>query len=309
MRRKRELSLLFALITGLLDEEARAVVVLPKGTDKPVMGYLVRQDERTVMLRQIDSAGKSREQSFAKSDIDELILTVLPERLAVLDPAKPEMYREYAEELAEKQRDPEARDAAIRLYIICAAHADGPLRHSALLGLIVLARSPQEEKRFRAAAYLYDPRHDVAVLTATGPAAGRSLPGEAADDAELAKALRLIRQGKGAAARPLLERPAVQAAAARLTAILQLDDLQSAAAAKLLTDQQLKKLVQAELALEPRGPDEATVASVAISAVPVKWSQARKSGGLAPLPGLSLDQLTEFNPAECVFRDGKWVRP
>src|SRR5690349_1880037 len=127
---------------------AQAVVVLPKGAKQPIMGYLVRQDDRNIVVREELPGGKSRESSFAKKDLDELIITVSPERLAALDPSKPPDYREYAEELAEKQRDPEARDAAIRLYAIAAARGDDNLRHSALLGLIALARNAEEERRF-----------------------------------------------------------------------------------------------------------------------------------------------------------------
>src|SRR5437762_6676390 len=123
------------LAAALLIRPAQAVVVLPKGAKQPIMGYLVRQDERTIVIRQELSDGKSRESSFAKKDLDELIITVSPERLTGLDPNKPQTYREYAEELAEKQRDPEARDAAMRLYAIVAARGDDHLRYSALLGL------------------------------------------------------------------------------------------------------------------------------------------------------------------------------
>ena len=62
---------------------ARAVVVLPKGSEKPVMGYLVREDERTIVLRQQQAGEKSRERVFSKSDLDELIVTVSPERLTI----------------------------------------------------------------------------------------------------------------------------------------------------------------------------------------------------------------------------------
>src|SRR5438105_517431 len=87
--------------TWLLPSLASAVVVLPKGSNKPVMGYLVRQDERTVIIRQESLDGKSRELRFAPTEIDELIITVSPERLTALDPVSPALYFEYAEELSE----------------------------------------------------------------------------------------------------------------------------------------------------------------------------------------------------------------
>src|SRR5437868_1276664 len=104
-------------LTSLI-RSANAVVVLPKGSNQPVMGYLMREDERTIVVRQPLPGGKSRESSFPKKELDELIITVSPQRLTELDPKQPGLYYEYAEELAEKQRDPEARDMAIRLYAI-----------------------------------------------------------------------------------------------------------------------------------------------------------------------------------------------
>jgi hypothetical protein len=202
------------LIAALWARPAQAVVVLPKGAKQPIMGYLVRQDDRNVVVREELPGGKSRENSFAKKDLDELIITVSPQRLTLLDPSKPQDYREYAEELAEKQRDPEARDTAIRLYAIAAARGDDKLRHSALLGLIALARNPDEERFFRAAAYWFDADHDAAVLTSS----------------------------------------------------LTIDSESS-------------------------------------------WSENVRIRGLAPLPPLSLERLTEFDPAACIFRGGKWAMP
>src|SRR5262245_52510547 len=208
-----------SVAAALFCRPIHAVVVLPKGSKQPIMGYLVRQDERAIVIRQDLPDGKSRESSFAKKDLDELIITVSPERLAALDPNKLQAYREYAEELAEKQRDPEARDAAVRLYAIVAARGDGNLRHSALLGLISLARNADEERLFRAAAYLFDPDHDPTVLAGS-----------------------------------------------------------------------------------------AAIADSA-GAIETSWSESLSKRGPAPLPAISLERLTEFDPAACVYRGGKWIRP
>ena len=289
---------------GFWPAAAAAVVVLPKGADKPVMGYLVRQDERSIVIRQVQPGGKSRELSFSKAEIDELIITVSPERLAALNPAYLELYWEYAEELAEKQRDPEARDHAIRLYAIAAARGDGALRNSALLGLVALARSPEEERLFRAAAYLNDPDHEAAILTAPVTTARTSAPPPSND---LLSAVKLARQGKAAAAKALLAKPAVQADSSKIATIIAPDELAEACAGRPLTDAQLRKLLEAELALEnatnPRSAAESAPASSQ------SWSQSKKSGQLTPVPVISLDRLTEFDPAECLFRNGKWARP
>jgi hypothetical protein len=294
--------LVAALLVIAFPAVAQAVVVLPKGSAKPVIGYLVRQDERTVVVREPLPGNKSRELSFARSDIDELLITVSSQRLSSLDPAQPQQYREYAEELAEKVRDPEARDAALRLYAIAAARSEGKLRKSALLGLVSLARSADEERRFRAAAYVHDP--DQAVLTGANH---RDIPDGVSDQTkqDLLSIVRLARQGKGVAAKASLDQPAIRAEAGRLASCITLDELLEACGAKQLTDEQLQKLVRAELMLRGAVSDRADKTT----ALPTKWSQARRSGGLSPMRSLSLERLTEFDPALCVFRDGKWIRP
>ena len=301
-------ALLCALI--LWPAVARAVVVLPKGSSKPVMGYLIREDERTIVVREVLPDGKPREQMFQRDQIDELLVTVAPVRLAELDPARPQLYREYAEELAEKHRDPEARDMALRLYHMAAVLGNGPLRRGSILGMAALARSPQEERRFRAAAYLHDPEHDAALLAEGAEVKLAAAPTAATPLAELLSALRLVRQGKGSQARPLVEHPANREALAALAKIITADELLAACMAKNLSEEQLYKLVKAELAIERSlagGP--AGSAADESSLQPASWTAAVKSHGLSALPPLALETLTEFDPRACLFRDGKWVRP
>jgi hypothetical protein len=295
------ISLLFIISLGV-PAEALAVVVLKVGAKQPIMGHLVRQDERIVVVREEVPGGDSRETQIPRSQIDELILTVSPQRLAALDPAQPQVYREYAEELAEKRRDPEARDAARRLYAIAAARGGERLRRGALLGLVALARSPAEERRLRAAAFLHDPAHDPAILASPTPASPLTAP-TAPPPAELAAAVRLIRQGRGAEAAALLQLPQVRRAARTLASALTLAELDAAASAATLGDEQLAKILRAELLLE------GTAAPPSRTEKQPAWSQTIQSGDLVPLPSLSLDKLTEFDPAECLFRGGKWVRP
>ncbi|HEX5106191.1 MAG TPA: hypothetical protein VFV87_20370, partial [Pirellulaceae bacterium] len=254
--------------------------------------------------------GKPRELAITQNEIDELLITVSPKRLAELDPSQPQLYREYAEELAEKHRDPEARDAAIRLYHLAAVLGEGPLRRGSLLGLAALARSPEEERKFRAAAYLYDPEHDARVLAAARDSIVTTAPGASQALAELAAALRLIRQGKGREAKALLDRPLVREQAGGLEKIITLEGLLALSESRDLSDEQLSKLLQAELAIDRSlGAGGSDLTSSSPSLQLASWSGAVKSHGLAPLPSLALDSLTEFDPRECLYRDGRWVRP
>jgi hypothetical protein len=298
------LALIFAIL--FTANSVRAAVVIVKGSGQPIMGYVVRQDERSVTLREMLPGGKSRESSFPRTSIDELIVTVSPERLASLDPARLTDYFEYAEELAEKQRDPEARETAIRLYCIVAASGDGSLRRSALLGLIALARSTAEERKLRAAAYILGEEHDESLLKRESGAI--STPQSTAFVADLLAALRLIRQGKLSQSRAILEKPALRNEASQLAAIVTMDELAELSSSSQLSNLQLARVLRAELALEELKLGRNT-GDGSLSDDGQHWSSALQPGGLAPLPLLSTQSLTEFDPSECVYRNGKWTRP
>ena len=83
-----------------------AAVVILKGSNQVVMGYLVRQDDQTVTLREALPGNKQKETTFSRGQIDELILTVSSTRLTALDPAQPGFYIAYVEDLAVKHRAP-----------------------------------------------------------------------------------------------------------------------------------------------------------------------------------------------------------
>ena len=282
---------------------AQAAMVLKRGSAQPILGHLVRQDEQSVVIREELPGGQSRETIIPRGDIDELVITVDPQRLSALDPSQPAAYREYAEELAEKRRDPEARDAARRLYVIVAARGDAALQKSAWLGLISLARTPDEERKFRAAAFLRDPQHDAALLTRPAAAHAPAAAVDSPPPGELLAAVRLIRQGRGNEAKALLDLPHVRRAAAQLAEIIDLAELAAAASAGALSDQQLAQLLRAELSLEGAGGPASQ------PNIQAGWNESIKSGKLAPVPSLDLEHLTEIDSAECVFRDGKWQRP
>jgi hypothetical protein len=303
---KREMAKCLLLVALLAAPCADAAVVVVKGSTQPVVGYLVRQDERSVTLREVLPGGKSRESSFARSNIDELIITVSPERLGKLEPVSPADYLEYAEELAEKQRDPEARETALRLYAIAAARGDGSRRYSAMLGLIALARSPGEERKLRAAAYLFGADHDESLLK--NNSAGMTAPQSLASVGELLTALRLVRQGKSSQARAILEKPALRNDAPRLAGFITLDELAELSNSSQLSNQQLTRVLRAEIALEEAKLGR-TASGESSAGRQSPWSSVLRPGSLAPMPLLTLETLTEFNPAECVFRNGKWVRP
>lgn len=284
-------------------QPAFAIVIYKKGSNKPIAGPLVRQNGNEVVVRE-ESATGVRDVIVPRSEIEDLIETVSPERLAELDPSRPQEYREYAEELAEKKLDPEARQMAVRLFQIAAWLDPAKTGHGALLGLVAIARPGEEESRYRAAAYLFDPRHNKALLgqdVAPAKTAKETDPAQA-----LLEALRQLRRGHDQQARTALAAPGVSEVLAAYPAILTREEFLLACAARDLSDEQLRKVLELELTLDSRlrggadKPAETTLAS---------WNDAIRTGNLSPIPALQFDKLTGFDPRECVFRQGKWQRP
>ena len=284
----------------LVVQPLQAVVVYKRGSHKPITGHLVRQNDREVVVR--DESAGLRELVIPRGDIEDLIETVSAARLEALDPNRPQEYREYAEELAEKKLDPEARLMAVRLFQIAAWLDPAKTGHGALLGLVSVARPGSEEARFRAAAYLFDPNHDKSLL-------GQNLAaGRGKDDPVqgLLDALRLLRRGHGTQARTAISAPAIGDELAAHQGILSHEEFLAACTVKELADEQLRKILELELTLESRlrgGGEQRAQTTLA------SWNDSVRTGNLAPVPGLQFDKLTEFNPRECIFRGGKWRQP
>jgi len=240
-----------------------------------------------------------------RSEIEDLIETISAERLSALDPSRPQEYREYAEELAEKKLDPEARLMAVRLFQIAAWLDPAKTGRGALLGLVSVARPGEEEARFRAAAYLFDPRHDKALL---GQSLAPAAKGRKEDDPvqSLLEALRQLRRGHGAQARGALAPAAVSDELETHRNVLSREEFLSACSAKELSDEQLRKVIELELALDSRLSGRVEIRTPTTLA---SWNDAVVSGNLAPLRTLQFDKLTPFDPRECVFREGKWQQP
>jgi hypothetical protein len=291
--------LLAALAAAAAPRAASAVVVLKKGVEAPLMGHLVRADDRALVIRQELPGGKSRDVTIARSEIDDIVETVSRQRLAELNPANPATYLEYAEELAEKRRDPEARDTARRLLTIAASRGDASLRHSSLLTLADLARTAGEHRRLKALLYLTDPRHDSSILSSS---AHSSATNDSSAQAELLSAFRHIRQGQGAAAKAILEKKPVQDELASEHAPFTLAELTALSKERTLTDTQLARLLRAELAMEAESTPQA-------SADQSRWSKSANTSDLTPVLPLNFDHLTEFDPTECLYKNGQWQRP
>jgi hypothetical protein len=287
------------LLAALVGSSPAAIVLL-KDRPEPVVGSLVHDDKDRVVLRTTDPQGKSREETFKREEVEEVVPAYSTDRLAALDPGKPASYRDYAEELRARRRDPEARDMAIRLYLIAAWLDREHLGRSALLGMVSLARSTEEEKKFRAALYVIDPRTPLESL--------QTQPGTTttADDAtaaqDLLRALRMLRTGKGTSARAIAEKPAVTKLLETYSRVMTKAEFNAAAGQATLNPRELRQTLLLELEIDALlHPGAGSERSTSLN-----WSRELQGEGGKAVPSLSLETLTEFDPRKCVFREGKW---
>jgi hypothetical protein len=293
-------TILSLLAIGCTPSLASADVLLLRGGGEPVVGTIIRQDDERVVVRVPSGEGRTRDEIHRRTEIERIIETVSADRLARLDPARPEEYRDYAEELMARRADATARDTAIRLLVIAAWHDRERLARGTLLGMIALARSPEEEEKFRAAFYLVDPRATREVLKSSRIAA----TDDHAAAAELLQALRLLRTGRGPSARSIVEKPAVSKLLEGYSRILTRAEFNAASTQAVLSPSQLRQSLLLELEME------SLVAPVAgeVSAPPaLAWSRQLQGKGNAAVPTFDLESLTEFNPREALYRNGKWV--
>jgi hypothetical protein len=171
------------------------IEVAPKNR---VGGYVVREDAGTVTIRVISPDGKDKVTTYDRAKI-KIVHQVSRDRLEKLSQTKPKDYRDYADELAVRTNDPEAKETALRLYLIAGYLSPNDLGSYCLGKMSQIAPSAADSRRFKAMAVLLDPKGDPAILKAEpakkSPAAGPEAKLQAAALLSFQTAMRSIRSG------------------------------------------------------------------------------------------------------------------
>ena len=288
---------------------AQGVLISTKSGEE-IRGFLIRQDDNQVILDEVRSDGTKARRRLERSEIALIVVTVSAADFATLQHDEPASYRDLAEELAVKRKDPDAHHAALRLYLIAAFLEPETLGRSSLLGMVSLARNPAEERRFRAMLFLLAPDADRAILKA--PDRLRPSDREQIDiQNRLLAALRALRRGSKSEALRIAQRPEVKQHLQRYTDILEHHELVTACTPgtnrRKLTPLTLQKVIKLELAiLFPVSPGPATFK---VKSAGNSWSNLFKRTSPSPTLPLRLESLTEFDPRKSQFRNGAWIRP
>lgn len=339
---------LFLLIALSVPASALAIILDLKDGIR-VSGYLIEESDSAYTVKRVLDGHESI-QTFPRSDVLLALRTFDPDRLAELSPDQPAAYRNYAEELSEKRQDPEARDLALRLFLIAASLDPEKYGRGGFLSMASLARSPAEERRYRAVAYLLDPRHDRSVLK---PPDDPPLRGDHARH-DFARALGFYRTRQTARALSYAKRRGVpdlfdsavgipsyaefvkscenhpecsqcgadgrvRCPTCKGTGSLALSrfnrqpcpDCLGAGTVPCPDCQGLKS----DLKLDPditraiiRCELSALSSSAPQSPQPESFSRALLRDS-SPVPSLSIDSVSPFNPRQTLYRNGRWVEP
>ena len=301
-------SLLLVSLTLCLNADAAAIYL--KDADSPLVGY-IKSRSATHILMIVDVDDQTEERLIPLQQIVDVLETVDPKRLAKLDPADVSQYRDYAEELMVKQIDPEARETAIRLFLISVFYGDAQLQRSGLRSLVRLSRNDQERQQFMALAWRYGAIESSQLRGNANGGAGDTSVGGAGlrgpvmltlDQREtLSDLIRSSRSNMVRRARNLAQRDEVKA---------------------MFVDNDLgmthKKFVEL-LSREPTNDDIASLVELELRVMAIetafstkeisglKWSDLATKENTRPVKSPTIETVTEFNPRQCYFVDGKWT--
>lgn len=302
-------NLLGVFLVALVAQSVSAVILITE-TGKRVPGYLVSMTATEVVIRVPVQGGESRIERFPRKSVS-VLESFKPERLEALQPGNPAAYRDYAEELVARKDDPEARDLALRLFVIAASLDPEKLGKGCMATAAGIARTPQEERRLRAVAYLLDTRHDQSLIQEKAakapPSKGNGLPGDPKGKAFMA-ALKAYRRGQYAEAEKQANIPGVETYFQLVGPIQHAGFLQAcakAAGVKTPPDPSsdlARKILQLELESDEKigQPAEGRKNPWSIALTP-------DSRRVPPLP--SLANVTEFSPTDSVYSKGVWSMP
>ncbi|MGF1578780.1 MAG: hypothetical protein ACFCD0_05400 [Gemmataceae bacterium] len=315
-------------------------IILEFNDGTKVKGHYVSSSQTEITIR---FDGSTRTKTYLRRHV-KVTQAVDPMRLSRLTPKRLIQYYEYANELYIQRSDPDARDTALRLFLICAYKNPDGYGEFAFRRMEKLARSPQEVRAFRAVAYAFS-RGEHKVLLQKVPQQ------KASDEAQenLVKALRYLRRGKAKLALEHGQKAGVLEAFQQHSGLMSYDqflklcegcqecgctsgqqkctlckgpglaacvdckgkgwhickDCHGYPRRTTLTAKQRRMILEIELA-------HASAKTGAIANKDWKtepWSVLVGNGKLGTTRVLSVRHVTEFDPAKCVYRGGQWVKP
>jgi hypothetical protein len=335
--------LLVVVLLGFVPLPAWSVIVEMKD-GKTYRGHLVEQNVLRVTVRVED---RKEPLVLDRRDILRVTQIVREDRLKELKPESPELYFTYAEELSSQREDPEARDTALRLYLI-AAHLDAKkFGYKSFIRMARLGRTTNEKRTFTAMAFLLDMLRDEKTLK------GATVSDHNVQAREnFIKALEMLRRGKTTQALAYVQKDGVNRFFDLVPGLMSYNDFiamcekypectkcrqgrntcprcKGGSGALTCATCGAKGWVvceacngkprrvplsygQVELILKLEilnAGDPKARLEVSGAGEEVTWSRLLSPTQMKPVPVLSLKHMTEFDPRKNIYVDGQWQAP
>ena len=292
----------FIVLSGVAPSIS-ADMIWQKNADQPRYGWVIDQNDETIVFREFGS-NESAPIELKRIEFLTIVVNIDHGRLESLHPRDWSAYRNYAEELAAQKRDPTARQLAVRLYLIAANGSSGAMQQSCLSGLVALAENESQRTKWRTLQRLI---HPASSFNTDSP---HNLP-NSVSPSEIAAALEMVRMVRRGLREEALKRLTADSTVSSSTPwsdLVSIDQLTQMATQERLTQEQLHRLLQMELALL-----DSTFASASDShresTTPEDWTEMAQSGAATITEIPSFKNITPFDPEACVYRGNRWVRP
>ena len=232
------------------------------------------------------------------------------QRLSRLSPKNLAEYRDLAEELSPVRSSARARDLTVRLYLICASLSDGPLRRSALRGLVHSARTESERRKFMVLCFLTDPEFSSLLVESSQPAVPpprtkKEDPAVETPREKLLDALVSIRQGKPLRARKIMEAAEVQEIFKQFSKDLSLEAFNEACLLGELPNEVLFRILKIDYRLRNESRSELPAAKQDNTEL---WRFLFREKLPDRIPEITFDSVTEFDPSHSVYQNGVWQK-
>ena len=290
------LTCLGLLLTCVIDDATAVIVVIDNGRTE-VRGYEVSRSDSVLVVDQVKTDGSRERRSFSLTDPDVQVLDAINiVDLQQLDPSNPRAYLDLASRLEAKVIDPEVHDLVVRLFLI-AAHLDREnLSVQSFRYLAIHGRTVEETSRFQAILRSID-KSGNPILS----------PNRSKLKSELllvADQIAQIRIGGSGNLNPATMN--ILAASIKASGVkLSLSDI--AERAKPGVKQVSLELEIAFVALEGWLRQQAM--SEKKDLPKSNWATLLSTRNIAPVRPYTIEEATEFNPANCVYSNGQWVAP
>lgn len=272
--------------------------VLWMADGRQLYGQVLKRGDGQLVLKPWESGRWQTPRNLKLDQVLQVRVNLRSGEWEQLNPDQPQRYLELAETLAIESADPSAAQVARRLYLLAVCYGTPDQVERGLHGLRQLTPAGEQLQSIEAYQFLQ---------SGIQPSAAQptSVPEEPLDAETRTKFLTLvqtIRREASQQAINLLRDEFLRERWKSLRLNCPLAELDQMARAPSLSRDQMRKLLTLEVALLSRAPKLPGPSSRG------GWSEQslHTEGGIHRLP--TLDQLTEFDPESCVYRDGQWQR-